>query len=88
MKITVTWDVAPCSLVETDRQSRGAYCIALITGNIPEDSHLYTALMMEAVSISETVKRTCVDKNFKEGWCDISESSIMAFAEEDHTIDS
>jgi hypothetical protein len=25
--LTVFWDVAPCSLVETDRRFRGAYCL-------------------------------------------------------------
>jgi hypothetical protein len=41
MKITVFWDVMPCSLVKTDRRFRAAYCPAI-------------ALMMEAVSTSET----------------------------------
>jgi hypothetical protein len=41
IKLTVFWDVAPCSPVETDRRFRGAYC-------------LWAALMMEAVSTSET----------------------------------
>jgi hypothetical protein len=27
MKMAVLWDVAPCSLVETDRRFRGAYCL-------------------------------------------------------------
>jgi hypothetical protein len=27
MKMTVFWDVAPCSLVETDRGFRDAYCL-------------------------------------------------------------
>jgi hypothetical protein len=27
MKITVFWDVAPCSLVKIDRRFRGAYCL-------------------------------------------------------------
>jgi hypothetical protein len=26
-KITVLWDVAPCSLVEVYRRFRGAYCL-------------------------------------------------------------
>jgi hypothetical protein len=49
MKMTVFWDVAPCSLVEIDRQFRGTYCLHLNTSrmsvnfyetirhNIPED---------------------------------------------------
>jgi hypothetical protein len=39
-KFTVFWDVAPCSLIGVDRRFRGAYC--------------HHALMMEAVSTSET----------------------------------
>jgi hypothetical protein len=27
MKVAVSWDVTPCSLVEIDRQFRGAYCL-------------------------------------------------------------
>jgi hypothetical protein len=27
LKMTVFWDVAPCSLAETDRHFRGVYCI-------------------------------------------------------------
>jgi succinate dehydrogenase/fumarate reductase cytochrome b subunit len=27
MKMTVFWDVAPCSLVETDKRFRGACCL-------------------------------------------------------------
>jgi hypothetical protein len=27
MKMTVFWDGMPCSLVETDRRFRGAYCM-------------------------------------------------------------
>jgi hypothetical protein len=55
MKIAVFWDVAPCSLVDTDGRFRGAYCLHhqsddrlddggsnLIRCNIPEDSHLHT----------------------------------------------
>jgi hypothetical protein len=43
MKMTVFWDVAPCGLVEVDRHFRGAYCL-----------HHQVALMVEAVSTSET----------------------------------
>jgi hypothetical protein len=25
--MTIFWDIAPCSLVETDRRCRGAYCL-------------------------------------------------------------
>jgi hypothetical protein len=35
MKMTVFWDVAPCSLVEVDRRFRGAYCLH-IQGDISE----------------------------------------------------
>jgi hypothetical protein len=27
MKVTVIWDIMPCSLVETDQHFRGAYCL-------------------------------------------------------------
>jgi hypothetical protein len=44
--VTVFWDVAPCSLVETDRRFRGAYCLHHqgddLPHIIPEDSHLHT----------------------------------------------
>jgi hypothetical protein len=43
MKMAVNWDVAPCTLVETDRRFRG------LTASI-----ILIALMMEAVSTSET----------------------------------
>jgi len=46
MKMTVVWDVVPCSLVETDLRFGGAYCLHL-QGDI-------IALMMEAVHASET----------------------------------
>jgi hypothetical protein len=52
MKMVVFWDVAPCSLVDTDPHFRGAYCLhhqddetsvnihQTTQSNIPEDSHL------------------------------------------------
>jgi hypothetical protein len=55
MKMTVFWDVAPCSFVEIDLRFRGAYCLIVLMmeavstsetsinfykGNIPEDRHL------------------------------------------------
>jgi hypothetical protein len=43
MKMTVFWDVAPCSLVEIYRRFRDACCL-----------HHQVAMMMEAVSISVT----------------------------------
>jgi hypothetical protein len=33
MKMAVFWDVAPCSLVDTDRHFRGAYCLQHRTDN-------------------------------------------------------
>jgi hypothetical protein len=42
MKMTVFWDVAPCSLVEIYRRFRGAYCLYRFV------------LMMEAASMFET----------------------------------
>jgi hypothetical protein len=54
MKMTAFYDVEPCSLVEVDRHFRGYYCLI--------------ALMMEAVSTSET------SVNFYETtWRDIPE---------------
>jgi hypothetical protein len=43
MMTSAMWDVAPCSLVETEQHFRGAYCLC----------H-QGALIIEAVSISET----------------------------------
>jgi hypothetical protein len=43
MKMTFFWDIALCGLVEDERRFRGAYC-----------PHHQGALMMEAVSTSET----------------------------------
>jgi hypothetical protein len=36
MKMTVFWDVVPCSLLEIDRRFRGAYCL-----HHQDDSHLH-----------------------------------------------
>jgi hypothetical protein len=46
MKVTVFWDVAPCSLVKIDRRFRAAYCLhhqgdrQTTWCNIPDDSYL------------------------------------------------
>jgi hypothetical protein len=40
--MTIFWDIAPCSLVETDRRFRGAYCL-----------HYQNDEMMEAVRTSQ-----------------------------------
>jgi hypothetical protein len=40
IKVTVLWDVAPWSLVETDRRFRGLYLYITALWNILEDSHL------------------------------------------------
>jgi hypothetical protein len=37
MKIAVFWDVAPCSLVGTDRRFRGAYCFHHQDDDHPDD---------------------------------------------------
>jgi hypothetical protein len=58
IKMTICWDVSPCSLVEIDRRFRGPYCLhhqevvssfemsvnfyETTRRNIPEDSHLHT----------------------------------------------
>jgi hypothetical protein len=44
LKMTVFWDVAPCSLAEVYRRFRGAYCLH------------YQSLMMETGSASNTEK--------------------------------
>jgi hypothetical protein len=49
MKMAVFWDVAPCSLAEIDRRFRRTYCLHHCIRAI-----LLIALMMEAVSTSET----------------------------------
>jgi hypothetical protein len=112
MKMTVFWDVSPCSLVETYQRFRCVYrfhhrpetsvnSYENTQRNIPEVSHLHTrfrdnlksqlvnlygeatlllfgdskpliALMMEAVSTSET------SVNFyKTTWCNIPEDSHL-----------
>jgi hypothetical protein len=44
LKVTVFWDVAPCSRAEIDRRITGAYCL----------HYKDIALMMEAASTFET----------------------------------
>jgi hypothetical protein len=46
MKMTVFWDVAPCSLVQAGRRLRGTYCQTTWC-NIPEDSHLHRSRVSE-----------------------------------------
>jgi hypothetical protein len=57
MKMTVFWDVAPCSLVEMYRRIRDAYCLhhqgnelfslyQTTRRNFPEDSHLHIHLYL------------------------------------------
>jgi hypothetical protein len=58
--MTIFWDIAPCSLVETDRHFRGAYCLNL-QGN---------ALMMDAVNTSEMSINL-----YQTAWCNIPEES-------------
>jgi hypothetical protein len=48
IKMTVFWDVAPCSLVEVYRRFTSAYCL---------HHKSLIVLMMEAISISETSTR-------------------------------
>jgi hypothetical protein len=65
-KMTVFWNVAPCSLVEIDRCFRATYCLH-------HQCDLLIAVMTEAVSSSETSTRlhgrrqlhTCSLKNLK-----------------------
>jgi len=45
IKIMAFWDIAPCSLVLLGRRFRDAYCL---------HQQSFTALMMKAVSNSET----------------------------------
>jgi hypothetical protein len=49
MKMTVLWDVAPCSLVEVYWCFKGAYCL-----HHQGDQSSLIALMVEAVSTAET----------------------------------
>jgi hypothetical protein len=41
MKMTVYWDVAPCSLLDIDRRFRGAYCLHQQSDK-PEDRYFHT----------------------------------------------
>jgi hypothetical protein len=50
IKMTVFWDVTPCSLVETDQCFRGAYCLCH-----QRNKSLFGMLMMEAANTSETL---------------------------------
>jgi hypothetical protein len=67
MKITVFWDVAPCSLKNVYRRFRGACCFHheefLARG-------LFIALMMEAESTTETSV-----KFYQTTWLNIPEDS-------------
>jgi hypothetical protein len=52
VKITVVWDIAPCSL-EVDRRFRGAYCLHQGDEKSAGSTDLFIALM-ETARISET----------------------------------
>jgi hypothetical protein len=61
MKMGVFWNVVPCSLVDTDRRFRGAYCLHHQDEILTDVSEVLTTsiirsivLMMEAVSTSES----------------------------------
>jgi hypothetical protein len=49
MKLSVFWDITPCSLVGTDRRFGGAYCLH------HKGIHFIIAIMMETASTSETL---------------------------------
>jgi hypothetical protein len=49
--MAVFWDVAPCSLVETDRRFRGPISSYISSYSLPRG--IFIVLMMEAVSTSE-----------------------------------
>jgi hypothetical protein len=61
MKLTVFWDVALCSLVETNQHFRGEVLTATTI-----------TLMMETVSTSETSVSF-----YKTTWCNIPEGSHL-----------
>jgi hypothetical protein len=75
MKMTVFWDVAPCSLVEIDRRFRGAMMEAVTTSetsvnfyqttrhNIPEDSRIQDSNSRKYGSIYGTVIACHFDAN-------------------------
>jgi hypothetical protein len=48
LKMTVFWDISPCSLVEVHQHFRGAYCLH------HDNTVLLDTLMMETVCLSET----------------------------------
>jgi hypothetical protein len=48
IKMTVLWDIVPCSLVEVDRRFRSPYCL-----HYQENESHSVILMMQAISISE-----------------------------------
>jgi hypothetical protein len=54
MKMTVFWDVAPCSLVEVSEVLAASIIRARVSEEFLSRS-LLIALMMEAASISETL---------------------------------
>jgi hypothetical protein len=47
LKMTVFWDVAPCSMVEIDRRFGGAYCL-----------HLYA--LMKLTDVSEVLTASII----------------------------
>jgi cAMP phosphodiesterase len=65
MKMTVFWDVEPCSLTETGRHFRGAFCLR-------NQGDEFIALMVEVVSTSETSASFC-----ETAWRKIREDSHL-----------
>jgi hypothetical protein len=53
--MTAFWDTAPCSLVETDRRFRSAYCLLHQGDSTP---HLW-----KAISLYQTARRSIPDDN-------------------------
>jgi hypothetical protein len=50
MKMAVLWDIAPCSLVDTDRRFRGVYCFLR-----PDDGLMWEMMPLPLVIITVAI---------------------------------
>jgi hypothetical protein len=59
VKMTVCWDIAPCSRAETDRRFRGAYCVLNVCQFLPDYTAQYPWRQSPSVShdLLEPTKR-------------------------------
>jgi hypothetical protein len=46
MNMAVFWDVAPCSLIDTDRTFRGAYCLHQHHGATSQEIEIFSTRML------------------------------------------